>query len=324
MKYGNFSRRDVIKALSAGGALLSAPALAQDASVTAISAFTPGGLTEQFFRPLWAQAQAALGQKVIIDYKAGATGAIALDYVGRAAPDGRTVLQFYSSMLLTPYLTAAPYDLLHDFTYIIALADVPYGVAVAANSPYKTIHDLFEATKKKPVNYAIAGVGTGGHVMMEDALRRKGIKMTAVPYKGVEYIPALIGGHIDAAVGSTSWGAQVKNGNIRVLTYFTKDRIPAYADVPSATEVGLGILPAFPMGIIGPRGMAPQTVKRLHDALKDALDTPVMERAMFNSGTPKLYKSSAEFAAWVPQAFAGHGELLARLGLATHKPMRRS
>jgi tripartite-type tricarboxylate transporter receptor subunit TctC len=318
------TRRDMLKAISAGSALLTMPALAQDSSIRAISAFTPGGLTEQFFRPLWAQAQTALGQRTVIEYKPGATGAIALDFVAKAPPDGRTVLQFYSSMLLTPYLEAAPYDLLSDYTYIIALADVPYGVAVAANSPYKSLDDLFKAARSKPINYAIAGVGTGGHVMMEDALRRKDVKMTAVPYKGVEYIPALIGGHIDAAVGSTSWGAQVKGGNLRVLGYFTKDRIPAYPDVPSATELGLGILPAFPLGIVGPRGMAPATVKRLHDALKDAIDTPVMEKAMYDSGTPKMYKSTAEFTAWVPQAFTSHGELLNRLNLAKFKPMRRA
>ena len=115
----------------------------------------------------------------------------------------------------------------------------------------------------------------------------------------------------------------MKSGQIRVLAYFTRNRIPSYPGVPAAPELGLGVLPPFPMGIVGPKGMAPAAVKRLHDALKDALDTPVMEKAMFEAGTPKTYMSSSEFSAFIPQALASHGDTLARIGLAKHKPLRR-
>ena len=318
------TRRDTLKLMTATAGGLVLPVKSQVEIVQAVSAFSPGGMTEQFFRPLWLQAQEALGKKVVIEYKPGATGAIALSHVAKAAPDGHTLLQFYSSMLLTPYMEATSYDLLRDFTFIIALADVVYGVAVASTSKYKTFEDLMVAAKAQPgkLNYAVAGLGTGGHIMFEEALHRRGVNMVSVPYKGVEYLPALIGGHIDCAVGSTSWGPQARSGVIKPLAYFTRERIPTYPDVPSSTDLGFDINDPYPLGIIGPKGMATATVQKLHDALKAAIETPAMEKVMYDAATPKLYMNTADFTTWAHKAFVTKGQTMTRIGLAKRQPRK--
>ena len=324
--HGKFDRRSVLKTLGAGAALASLPVRAQDAGlIRAISAYPPGGLTDLYYRPLWQIVSEMLGQKIIIESKAGAWGAIALDYVAKAPPDGRTLMHFYGSMFLTPYLEPTNYDLMSDFTYIVAMGETPYGIAVAANSRYRTLDDLFAAARARPgqLNYAIAGVGTGGHVQFEETLLKRGLKMTAVPYKGVEYIPALMGGHVDIAVGGTSWGPQVAAGQLRVLAYYTRERLPSYPNVPAGPEVGLDVGDPYVLALVGPKGMSAQTVRSIHDVVKRAIDVPAMDKVRAQSGTPKAYMGSAEFAAFAQRTFAAKGELLARLGLATHKPFRR-
>jgi len=319
-------RRTLLKTLAAGAALSAAPTWGQDAGlIRAISAYPPGGLTDLYYRPLWQIVSEILGQKIIVESKAGASGAIALDFVAKAPPDGRTLMHFYGSMFLTPYLEPTAYDLMSDFTYIMAMGETPYGIAVAANSRYRTVDDLFAAAKARPgqINFAIAGVGTGGHVLFEEALLKRGLKMTAIPYKGVEYIPALMGGHVDVAVGGTSWGPQVAAGQLRVLAYFTRERLPGFPDVPAGPEAGLDVADPYVLALVGPKGMSPQVVRTIHDAVKRAIDTPAMDKVRLQSGTPKAYMNSAEFTAFAQRTFAAKGELLNRIGLATHKPLRR-
>lgn len=325
MNHMIMGRRRFLGALGAAGLVSALPAIGEDfpsRPISAISPFSPGGMTEQFFRPLWQLASPQLRQKIVVEYRPGATGAVALNYVANAKPDGYTLLHYYSSMLLLPYLEPVSYNMLRDFTYIIALADVPYGVAVAANSPYKTLGELFAAAKQRPgaLNYAIAGLGTGGHVLMEKLMQDEGVKLRDIPYKGVEYIPALMGGQVDAAVGSPSWGPQVRAGQLRVLAYFSQERLKSYPDVPTTKELGFSSANPFPMGIIGPKGMPASIVRTLHDALKTAIDDPKMEKIMEHAGTPKLYMNSGNFTEWVAKAFVENGKIMKRIGIATQNP----
>lgn len=326
MSSQGFDRRSFLRsALAAGAAAAGAPSFAQsfpDRPITAISPYTPGGMTETFFRPLWNVAQQHLGQKVTIEYKPGASGGVAAGALALAKPDGYTVLHYYSTMLLAPFMEPVSFNPVKDFSFIIALADVPYGVVVAGDSPYKTLGDLIEAARRNPkaLSYGLAGIGTGGHIVFEEMLQSVGVQMTAVPYKGVEANVAVMGGHITAAVGSTSWGPQVRSGKLRLLAVLTRDRLKSYPDTPTAKELGFIASDPFPLGVVGPKGMSPTVVKTLHDALKRAIESPEMEQAMTKTDSPKYYMDSKEFREWAGAAFTRKGATLKKLGLAKFNP----
>ena len=322
----NFDRRHFLTGLGAAGLAGALPAFGQSGfptkQITAIAPFTPGGMTEVFFRPMWNLASAKLGQKVIVEYKPGASGGVAAAALGRTPADGYNLLHLYATLLQTPFLEDVAYHPLRDFTYIISMGDAIYGTVVAADSPYKTFNDLMAEGKRRPgaLTYGVSGLGTGGHIMFEEISRAAGAEFRVIPYKGVDNLTALLGGHVDIAVGGTSWGPQVKAGKLRALSVFSRERLKNYADVPTVQELGFGSQEPMPFGIVGPAGMNPAVVRTLHDAIKSAIDSPEMQTIMDARDIPRLYMNSADYTRWVAKAFVERGETLKRMKLAIREP----
>ena len=102
-----------------------------------------------------------------------------------------------------------------------------------------------------------------------------------------------------------------------------------YVGLPLAVEfgrkystLGFDINDPYPLGIIGPKGMATATVQKLHDALKAAIETPAMEKVMYDAATPKLYMNTADFTTWAHKAFVTKGQTMTRIGLAKRQPRK--
>src|SRR5690606_25279172 len=127
-----------------------------------------------------------LGQPIIIENKGGAGATMGAREIAKAKPDGYTLAIIPSPVFRLPHIQNAGYDPLKDFTYIMMLSGYTLGVAVKADSPYKTWEDFVTAAKSrtKEITYGTASVGSASNVMMEQIAEHYGVKWTHVPYQG--------------------------------------------------------------------------------------------------------------------------------------------
>ena len=226
----------------------------------------------------------ALGQSVVVENRAGASGILGHQSVSRAAPDGYTLL-FTSTagLFVVPVMNPNARYSLADYTPVAPVMRAPFAVLVA-NTPTapKTLAELLAAVRAKPQNFASAGVGTMTHLGTELVLRRAGLQATHVPYKGSgAALTDLMGGQVLFATDSlTAAMAHIKSGRLRALATTDRAREGSLPDVPTLAEAGLpGLQIAAIGGIFAPKGTPKDVVDRISAAMTKVLANPeVMQR----------------------------------------------
>jgi len=320
------NRRNFLKLLSAAGAtsslsawpmLVQAQAGYPSKPVTVIAPFTAGGMTDVLIRRAAQGAATALGQPFNVENRTGAGGAVGAGLIGKAKNDGYTLGQFLGNQTLLYHMADVSYHPIRDFTFIIGLAATTMCVAVRGDSPYKTLADLVNAAKAKPdgVTMAHSGTATGGHIVAEEFVQL-GVRFQQVPYKGAEWIQALLGGHVECIAGPIAFPSQIESGQFRLLAIFNDKRMPKFANTPTAIEQGYPITVLTPMGVMGPGGLDPRQVKTLHDAFKRWTDTPDYQNTLDQFLLVPWIRTSAETDAWVKEQFNKDKAFAERLGLA--------
>ena len=226
----------------------------------------------------------ALGQSVVVENRAGASGILGHQSVSRAAPDGYTLL-FTSTagLFVVPVMNPNARYSLADYTPVAPVMRAPFAVLVA-NTPTapKTLAELLAAVRAKPQNFASAGVGTMTHLGTELVLRRAGLQATHVPYKGSgAALTDLMGGQVLFATDSlTAAMAHIKSGRLRALATTDRAREGSLPDVPTLAEAGLpGLQIAAIGGIFAPKSTPKDVVDRISAAMTKVLANPeVMQR----------------------------------------------
>jgi tripartite-type tricarboxylate transporter receptor subunit TctC len=226
----------------------------------------------------------ALGQSVVVENRAGASGILGHQSVSRAAPDGYTLL-FTSTagLFVVPVMNPNARYSLADYTPVAPVMRAPFAVLVA-NTPAapKTLAELLTAVRTKPQNFASAGVGTMTHLGSELVLRKAGLQATHVPYKGSgAALTDLMGGQVLFATDSlTAAMAHIKSGRLRALATTDRAREGSLPDVPTLAEAGLpGLQIAAIGGIFAPKGTPKDVVDRIAAAMTKVLANPeVMQR----------------------------------------------
>ena len=138
-----------------------------------------------------------------------------------------------------------------------------------------------------------------------------------MPFKGnADLMQALLGGHVMAQSDATGWDKFVDNGQMRLLVTFGEKRTKRWPTVPTAKELGYGVVSSSPYGLVGPKGMDPAVVKTLHDAFKKALDDPKNQEVMDQLNQDVWYRNSDDYAKWARETFVKEKPLIERLGLA--------
>src|SRR5262249_29475912 len=155
-----------------------------------------------------------------------------------------------------PALRKTTYDPGTDFTYIIGVVQLVFGVVVRRDAPWSTLDDLMDAARRGPgtITYGTPGVGTDTHVAMELIARRQGIQWVHVPFASGE-MTALLGGHIDAVASGSVWAPQVNSGDLRLLATFGATRTRDWPHVPTLTENSIDVVMDGTYGLVGPKGM---------------------------------------------------------------------
>jgi tripartite-type tricarboxylate transporter receptor subunit TctC len=279
--------------MSAAAAL---PAAAQgefpNRTIRLITPAAPGGTTDILSRLVAAKLTETMGQQVIVDNRASASGVNAGEITARAAPDGYTLLLVYHQHTINAALNAKlPYHPVNDFTPISQLTSAGLFLVVNPSTPAKTPKEFLDWTRslKGSINFGSAGIGSGGHLAGELYNLMAGIKAQHIPYKGSgPALADLVGGqyHYNFA-GMQAAQALVRAGRLRGIAVSNPKRIAAMADVPAMAEV----LPGFELvgwyGIAGPAKMPRPLVSRLNTELLKFLAMPdVRERILADGSEP--------------------------------------
>ena len=290
-------------------------------AVTLIVPFPAGGPTDRHMRTLADIAGKHLGQPIIVENKPGAGGTLGPGAMARTAkPDGYTITQFPMSMLRMAHMQKTAWNPLTDFSYIIGVSGYTFGFTVRSDSPYKSFNDYIAAARKSPgaVDYGSTGAGTSPHLLMEELAENAKVTLNHVPFKGnADLQQALLGGHVAAQSDASGWDTYVNGGQMRLLMTFGEKRTQRWPDVPTAKELGYGVVSTSPYGLAGPKGMDPAVVRKLHDAFKKAMDDPRHVEVLRQLNQDAWYRSGADYAQWVREAYAKDKVLIDRLGLAS-------
>lgn len=288
--------------------------------VTLIVPWPAGGSTDRHLRTLAEIASKHLGQPIVIENRPGAGGTLGPANMAQTAkPDGYTISQFPLGLLRLPHMQKSSWNPLTDFSYIIGVSGYTFGLTVKADSPYKSFNEYIEAARKQPnqINYGSTGTGSSPHLIMEELAGNAKVQLTHVPFKGnADLVAALLGGHVMAQSDASGWDKYVDGGQMRLLVTFGEQRTQRWPDVPTAQELGYGVVSTSPYGLAGPKGMDPAVVKVLHDAFKKAMDDPKHLEVLGQLNQAMWYRSGDDYRKWATETFAKDKALIERLGLS--------
>jgi tripartite-type tricarboxylate transporter receptor subunit TctC len=276
-----------------------------DKAITIVVPFPPGGSTDTLARTLGASMQAKLGQTVVVENKAGATGTIGTAQVVRAAADGHTVLvSSLGPFVIAPHLLKnVPYDAGRDLDLLTVAVQAPNVLVVPAASPYKTVADVIAAAKQSPdkMTFASSGNGSSDHLTAELFWLQTGTTGVHVPYKGgAPAISDLLGGQVEASFQNINAIVQhVNAGKLRALAVTGSKRSALMPAVPTLTESGVKDADVYSwQGIAAPRGLPADVKAKLHAALVAALNDPTVRPKLLDVGFEIVGNTPAEFAAF--------------------------
>jgi len=281
-----------------------APAAADypDKPVRVVVPVAAGGGVDVMARLLAAKLSERLGQQFVVENRAGAAGVIGTKSVITAPPDGYTLLYTPSSLSLTVAVhKAAPYDVGKDLTPIINVAVSPYALVVHPSLPVHDLAAFIAYAKANPgkLSYSSAGVGSASHLAAELFKTMAGIEMVHVPNKGMN--PALVdvmGGQVQALFASVPGMLSEKSERLRPIAMAERKRSALLPDLPTMDEQGLkGFEVGNWAGLLGPAGLDPAIVKKLHDAIIAILSEPDVKERIKTLGYDMIASTSEEFGA---------------------------
>jgi tripartite-type tricarboxylate transporter receptor subunit TctC len=272
-----------------------------------VVSFTAGGTTDILAREVAAQLTAKWNANVVVENKAGAAGNLGTEFVGRAAPDGYTILvnsfgPIAINPTLFPKLAVSPQK---DLQPIALIAEVPTVLVVPtdAGSPViNSIADLVKFAKANPdkMNYGSTGIGTAAHMTGYLYSARSGINAVHVPYKGAEATRDLVAGRLQYMFATVPSVAQlIKGGQLRALAVSTKIRSRALPDVPTLKELGVDMATGSWFGFFAPKGTPTAIVQKLNVAVNEILQTPAVNARLVAQGAEPIPMSVEEFSKFV-------------------------
>ena len=239
------------------------------------------------------------GQSVVIDNRAGAVGAIALELGSQAVPDGYTLTAVSGQNLTAMLLKLIKVDIPRAFTPVVQMTSLPYILVVTPSLPVTSVKELIAHAKAKPLIYASSGTGSVVHLGMELFKSMAGIDMTHVPYKGSgqSMIDVMSGRAQLAITNSLTATPLVKSGKLRGLAVTTPRRSAAFPQLPTIAEAGV---PGYALdswyGLLAPAGAAPALVRAINRDTSEVVNAPEMkERLAANAADATPPHTPAEF-----------------------------
>ncbi len=290
---------------------LSAAALAQDyptRPVRMIVPFVPGGSSDFVARAIQPKMMDLLGQTVVIDNRAGASGNVGVEIATRSAPDGYTIfLGNVGSTAINPSIFPGfPIRPVRDLIGLTLLVDVPGAFATHPSVPANSVKEVIDYAKARPglLNYGSSGSGSAQRLAFEFFMSKAGIKLVHIPYKGGAGAAtiAVLAGEVSATMLTVaSFVGHVKTGKVKVLAVMSPTRSHALPQVPTMAESGF---PELALGswqaMYVPKGTPRPVVNKLYGVMIKTVGDPETARRLAAGGADIVTsKSPDEFAAFL-------------------------
>ena len=289
-----------------------------------IVGFAPGGVTDIVARALGQKLYERLGQQVVVDNRAGGSGAIAAVMTAKAPPDGYTLLMSSISTMATNVSTVAhlPYDPLRDFAPVTLVLVTPYLATVNAALPANNLRELIALAKAQPgrLNFGSSGTGGGAHLAVELFKVMAGIELTHVPYKGSSLaLNDLLGGHIQLTFSQPPIVlAHIRGGKLKGLAISSAHRLAALPEFPTLAESGVAGYEATSwQGLVAPAGTPRAIVMKLNSELRRALQLPEIGARLAAEGSEAGSTTPEEFGAYIRNEIAKWARVVKTSGIKT-------
>ena len=319
-----FSRRVVLSAtaaVSAIGLLGTAPAHAQawpNKMIKLVVPFPAGGPTDTASRIVGQRLSERLGQPVVVENRAGASGSIAAAQVAKSPADGYTLMMLATPTLLAPHLyKKAGYDTTKDFTPVATVYDLPIVVVVnPAQMPSVTdVQKLITHAKARPgqLNYTSSGAGSFGHLSMELLKHQGGFDAQHIAYKGsAPAMNDLLGGQVPVMFSDLVAALpHIKSGKLRALAVGSPRRVDIVPDVKTVAEQGFKGFEAVSIGaMMAPKGTPAAAIDRMSSELKAVLAQKDVQDRLVGAGCYAHYMTPAETGRYVTAEFDKWGKVI--------------
>lgn len=282
--------------------------------------FAPGSLTDVVTRELARAMQENMGQPIVVENKAGASGVIGTQAVANAAPDGYTILivGVTTAASNVSLFKSLSYDPRKDFTPIGYVAESPFLLVANKDFPASTLSELYALAKKEPESISYAYASGSAQVSGAKLATDGGVTFLNVPYQSSpQILTDIIGGTVDVTFSDFARGmAQVKAGTMKALGVTTKDRFTLAPDIPTLNESGApGYEIVVWFGLVGPAGLPSDVTKSLSDALKMALANPELISKFNAQGLSPQASTAEEFGKFIDSEIDVWGQMIKDVGI---------
>jgi tripartite-type tricarboxylate transporter receptor subunit TctC len=277
-----------------------------DRYVTLVAPFAPGGASDTTIRVMQGKLSEALGQPVVVENRPGATGAIGMNSVARATPDGYTVVvSSVGAFAVSPAINKKlSYNPLRDFDLLTLAVQNPLVLVVNPKLPVNSVAELIKYHKDNPGKMAFgsSGLGSGEHLTTELFWQKTKTSGVHVPYRGSgPAIADAIAGHVQGLF--TNFGLvsqQIQAGQLKALAVSTDKRLPDYPNIPTLVESGIDDMVVMVwQGIALPKNTPPAIKTKLHSALVKALTDPGVKKQFAEIGFEVVASTPDEFAQYL-------------------------
>jgi tripartite-type tricarboxylate transporter receptor subunit TctC len=288
--------------------------------VTLVVPFAPGGSNDIVARQLGAELTKIWNQPVVVENKPGAGATVGSAYAAKQAPDGYTLLIASVTFTMSPAVRKVPYDPRNDFSRVGLIGETPLALGAKPQVPAKNAKEYFAYLKGlSGGTYGSTGVGSIQHFAGEILNQSLGTKLRVAQYKGgAPAMKDVMGGHIEFSIGSlTQMLPQFRAGTIKGIAVTSAERSAAAPELPTMVESGLGdfVLNQW-WGILGPKGMDPGRIKEINAAIRKAVTSPEMTKAMAVDGGKPHPMDVDEFSKFMAVNFDRWEKLAQETGMA--------
>ena len=281
---------------------ISGSAMAQtEVPIRLVVPFATGGPTDVAARVMAPLLTQSLGRPVIVDNRAGATGAIGAEFVAKAAPDGNTILFGTSSIMAAnvALMPKLPFDPIQDFVAVSQVAAIENVLVVHPSVPANTVQEFIRYARDNPgkLNYGSSGMGSTYHLGAEFFANLAKVQMTHVPYKGQgPAVQDLLAGHLQVMFDAYSSAVpNMKAGRVKALGLTSAKRNPELPDLPTVAEQGLpGYVTAQWLAFFLPARTPPAQVDKLNQAVAALLQRPDVRERFLRLGLLPVSSTPAE------------------------------
>ena len=285
-------------------------------------AYPPGGVADAMARLLADKLAPVLGQSVLVDNKAGASGSIGMDAVAKAAPDGYSFgFSAISPLVLNPHLGKSPFDAARDIAPVASVIASPVLLLGTSALAAKDFKELVAAAKARPgaLRWATSGPASLGHIVLEQVKAGTGVDITHIPYKGGgQQINDALGGQFEVLsvnAGPAIMG-HLKAGKLKALAVGSPARLEQLPQVPTLAELGLPAANlASVFGLFAPAGTPAAAIERLNAEVNKLLkDKDVLQKIDAADNVP-TGGSAADFAKFIAGESASNARIIKAAGI---------